>query len=187
MVAGLVRVTPYGMHLPRELVQDLVAVGDDMRLAVGCWDRWNAFVGRLAAFETCRSRAKVCSGALVGAIAATRSWQGKYKLDTGDPEHCDVHLQFPPAPHDVLVQHLMSVGSFGQCPTWEVPPPLLHEAVARQTPGVPLTLQGPFTAAFTKEARRRNAARLGRMVFVFQRGVLGEMSNSEGFYSLWYG
>lgn len=45
------------------------------------------------------------------------------------------------------MQHFMSVGSEGQKPAVEVPPPVAQFAVEMQTPGVLPTVQRPLMAA----------------------------------------
>lgn len=74
--------------------------------------------------------------------------------------HEEVKRQFPPAPQDVLTQHLTSAGSLGHSPENDWPPPLLHEEVEMQTPGVPFAVQGPFTADAGSDTARTVSARM---------------------------
>ncbi len=85
---------------------------------------------------------------------------------TGEPAavfpvvHGEVKRQFPPAPQDVLMQHLTSAGSLGHSPENDWPPPPLHEEVEMQTPGVPFAVQGPFTASTGSDTARTDRARM---------------------------
>ena len=58
----------------------------------------------------------------------------------------------PPEPQD-LVQHWTLLGSFGQNPGRDVPPPEEQVVVAKQTPGSPFAVQGPLTAAWAERLR----------------------------------
>lgn len=49
----------------------------------------------------------------------------------------------------------MSGGSLGQKPMWDVPPATAQFPVETHTPGVPFTLQRPFTAAWAVAERRK--------------------------------
>lgn len=77
----------------------------------------------------------------------------------------EVKRQFPPVPHEVLEQHLMSAASLGQAPETVVPPPLVQVAVAIQTPGVPEEVeQGPLTAAWAPTRRTEVMRRWNCMI-----------------------
>lgn len=73
------------------------------------------------------------------------------------PEHEDVQRQSPLLPHEDLVQHFTSAGSFGQKPAVDVPPPPLQSAVLRQTPEAPFTEQGPLRAARVDAVKAKRA------------------------------
>lgn len=59
MVAGLISVTPDGVHSPTELVQNLVTSRNDMGLAVARRNGWDAVARWQATFKISWSRAKV--------------------------------------------------------------------------------------------------------------------------------
>lgn len=83
------------------------------------------------------------------------------KPDTVLPlAHWLVQRQLPPVLHEVLVQHLILLGSLGQKPEADVPPPELQIEVSMQTPGVPLTEQTPFTAAWARPTETNRIERV---------------------------
>lgn len=70
------------------------------------------------------------------------------------PAHEEVKRHVPPLPH-ALVQHWTFVGSLGQNPACDVPPPEEQSLVAMQTPGVLPAVQAPFRAKAVGNAKRR--------------------------------
>lgn len=79
----------------------------------------------------------------------------------------------------------MSVGSLGQKPGWEVPPPEEQLLVEMQVPGAPFAVQAPFRAPKTEGIpRRRKATEIIELLLLGERisRISGSFGGVNGLY-----